>query len=697
MRLFRTAQTERHPLLPAALLAAYVAISAVAYVLTRGSGGLAVLWVNNGLLAAGLLLLPRIPAIQVAILCTITDFLAAAISGSPPAQAMLIAGCDLLESVTVAIMVRRVGGAALDMTNLTRVRRVTLMAVLPVTLAVATLGSGLSAVLFDHSFQQLWPVWAGGDFLGMMLGLPGALLLARFRRFNHSAPAGPVERLVWIAAAPLVGMIIFGGGHAPLLYLFYPIGLLLVLRLSPPFSLLGVLSFSMVAAGGTVLGHGPIAAYAADMSQRILWLQLYLASLQFSALVLISVLSQRARAQQSLNRALASARETRREAIEAAGAKGRFLAVMSHEMRTPLNGIAGYAQLLGTRQDLPEDARDHVRTIARSSEVLMGLISDVLDYSRAESGGLMIVERPFRLTDVVSQSLDIVRPLLADRDLDLTVDMADVEDRVYRGDERRLAQVLMNLLGNAVKFTERGGIRLTIDCRPVRMGVADELVISVTDTGIGIPADKLDRLFNPFSQVDESDRRSFAGAGLGLAISQTLIQRMGGTIGVESREGEGSRFWVALTLPRCAALPAADAAAEADIDGRAVRVLVVDDHAVNRQVATLMLEAAGFEVASVENGALALEAVRTEPFDLVFMDLHMPVMDGLTACRAIRALDGPAATVPVIAMTAAAMPEDIERCLAAGMNGHIAKPIRQEELLQSALQVLATQDLTEAA
>lgn len=697
MGLFRVAQTQRHPLLPAVLLVAYVTSTTVAYVLTRSTGGLAVLWINNGLLAASLLLLPRVPAIQLAILCTIADGLGAAIGGSPPAQAMLIAGCDLIEAFGVAFLVRKVAGARLDMTSLARFRRVALLAVLPTTLAVPTVGSLLSTLMFDADLSALWPVWAGGDVLGMMIGLPGALVLIRFNQFNHGAQAGRIERLAILGVAVVTGTGIFVFSDQPLLYLIFPVGLLLVLRLSPPFSLAGILAFAIVAAGATVSGHGPIAAAAERISDRILWLQLYLASLQFSALVLISVLTQRDRAQNALKRALRTARETRSAAIEAAGAKGRFLAVMSHEMRTPLNGIAGYAQLLGARQDLPEDARDQVRTIGHSSEVLMGLISDVLDYSRAESGGLLMVERPFRLTDLVSQSLDIVRPLLAGRDIELTVDTAGPQDRVYRGDERRLAQVLMNLLGNAVKFTEQGSIRLTIDCRPARAGEADDLVISVADTGIGIPADKLDLLFNPFSQVDVSDRRSFAGAGLGLAISQTLIQRMGGTIGVESREGEGSRFWFAVTLPRCAAAPAATADNPEEVDGRAARVLVVDDHAVNRQVATLMLDAAGFEVSTAENGALALTAVQAGDFDLVFMDLHMPVMDGLTACRAIRALDGPAAAVPVIAMTAAAMPEDIERCLAAGMSGHIAKPIRQEELLQSALQVLAAQDLTEAA
>lgn len=695
--LFRPSQTQRGLLLPAALLAAYVASATIAYAMTVGSGGLAVLWINNGLLAASLLLLPRGPAIQLAILCTITDFLGAAISGSPPSQALLIAGCDLLESVAAATLIRRVAGAALDMTSLGRFRKVMLRAVLPATVAVGTLGAGLSALLFANPFLELWPVWVGGDFLGMMIGAPAALLLARFRRFDQAAVAGPWERLAWLVVAMATAAFIFGTGGAPHLYLFFPVGLMLVLRLSPPFALLAILAYAVVAACFTVLGHGPIAAEAADMTRRILMLQLHLATLQFCALVLVSVLAQRGRAQIALRRALTVARETRRSALEAAGAKGRFLAVMSHEMRTPLNGIAGYAQLLGARDDLPADALDQVHTIGRSSEVLLGLISDVLDYSRNESGGQQLADAPFRLAEVLSRSCEIVRPMLIGRQIELVLNSDVPDSATYRGDERRLTQVLMNLLGNAAKFTEQGSITLSASVRPAGDTGADDIILTVQDTGIGIPADKLDLLFNPFTQVDVSDRRSFAGAGLGLAISKSLIQRMGGTIGVRSHEGEGSTFWFSLVLQRAPDMAAALSAADAGVGPLRARALVVDDHAVNRQVASLMLEAAGFEVTTADNGARAVEAVQAGTFDLVFMDLHMPVMDGLAASRAIRALGGETGALPIIAMTAAAMPEDVDRCLAAGMTDHIAKPIRQTELLHKAVLHLSSRDVARVA
>jgi CheY-like chemotaxis protein len=382
-------------------------------------------------------------------------------------------------------------------------------------------------------------------------------------------------------------------------------------------------------------------------------------------------------------RALEAARASRRRAEEAAGAKSRFLAVMSHEMRTPLNGIVGYAQLLDQRDDIPDVARRQILTMRDSADVLLALISDVLDYSRAEAGHGEIHTAPFAIGQMLERAADMVRPMLEGRDITVEVKSALASDLVVQGDERRLLQVLLNLLGNAAKFTEQGMISLS--ARPIEPGL---IRIAVRDTGIGIAADKLDFVFQPFSQVDSGATRNFEGAGLGLSITKSLVERMGGRIGVESHEARGSEFWLDLPLP-CAE-PKRPSRMEDDPSGRAVvaKVLVVDDHPVNREVATLMLASAGLEVEAVEDGASAVAAVRSGDFDLVFMDIHMPGMDGLQACREIRALPAEQARVPVIAMTAAALPEDVERCLAAGMNDHISKPIRLEEMLDKAFRQL---------
>jgi len=687
--LFRAAQTRRPAALPVGLFAAYVLTAALAYSWTAGAGGLAVLWVGNGILAASLLLLPRTPALFLAAGCLITDFACARYTGSSMNQAALIAGCDVAESFLAAVLIRRVGGAALDMTSLTRFRNVAVFAVLPATLTVGSVGAAISHVfLAGGAFFSLWSAWAVGDFLGMMIGAPATLILARFCRHDVGAPAGPVERLVLLSAVAVTAAAIFGQNHTPILFLIVPIGLLLVIRVSPPYAALGIVLIAFIAAAGTVTGHGPIAvAQVGDMSSRIILLQVFLTSVLFSVFALSSLLAQRARAQNRVVRALEAARESRRIAEQAAGAKSRFLAVMSHEMRTPLNGIAGYAQLLDARDDLPQAARGQIRTMRGSADVLLALISDVLDYSRGEAGHTQLAEAPFSIAEIVARTADMVRPAFTERPVALNVRTDIAPGRRVIGDERRVSQILLNLLGNAAKFTTQGSITVTAEAQPGDGPDIDLVRIVVHDTGMGIPADKLDLVFAPFSQVDATATRTFEGAGLGLAISKGLVELMGGRIGAVSEEGQGSEFWFEVPFRRAGDAPLTTEPEALEFSS-AAHVLVVDDHPVNREVAALMLSAAGFDVEAVESGAAAVEAVRNGGFDLVFMDIHMPGMDGLQACRAIRAMNGPAAQTPVIAMTAAALPEDVELCLVAGMNDHLAKPIRQEEMLDKALRQL---------
>ena len=684
--LFRSAQAPRSPYAPFAFLAAYAVSATLAYTMTVGAGGLAVLWINNGLLAAALLLLPRHEAAPVAALCTITDFLSALISGSPPSQALLIASVDLFEAVLAAMLIRRFCGAALDVTVMSRFRSLILFAVLPATLIAGTLGTAVSSLALGHDFVALWPTWVVGDLLGMLIGLPTALLLARYRRHDVARDGGALERAGLVLLMPATAALLFMVAPSPLLFMVFPLGLLAVIRLNAPLAILAVLLFAFVAAAATITDHGPIAAATPDMSLRILMLQFYLAMVQLSALVLLNVLNQRARAQNGLKRALVVSRQTRLEAQAASGAKGRFLAVMSHEMRTPLNGIAGYAQILDASDDLPERAREHVGTIRASCEVLLSLINDVLDYSRTETHQLALTARPLSMSEIIGQTVDIVRPLLADRPVSLMVDSAMAPGERHLGDARRLEQVLLNLLGNAIKFTAAGQITIGVTLSGAPESLTDRITVRVTDTGIGIAPDDLALLFKPFSQVDAGMTRNVEGAGLGLAISRSLVELMGGQIGVDSQPGQGSTFWFSLALARAgAAAPEPRLDAPALVPPRSAvaarRVLVVDDHEVNRRVAALMLEAAGFAVAMAEDGEQAVQAVRAGKFDLVLMDLHMPVKDGLTACQEIRALPDPVGRIPIVAMTAAAMPDDIARCRAAGMGGHIAKPIQREDFI----------------
>ncbi len=390
-------------------------------------------------------------------------------------------------------------------------------------------------------------------------------------------------------------------------------------------------------------------------------------------------------------RALAAARD----AAEAAGrARSEFLAVMSHEIRTPMNGIIGVAGLL---QDMPLGATEkhYVRIILDSGQHLLQLINDILDFSRLDAGRLELEEAPFDIRQVLRDSVDLLAAEAAAKGLQLGLEVAEEVPARVVGDPHRLRQVLLNLIGNGIKFTAEGAVRLSV--RLVRgEGSAVRLGFAVTDTGIGIAADALGKLFTEFTQVDSSISRRFGGSGLGLAICRRLIERMGGSISVESVPGVGStfRFDVLLTLPRGEA--AAPGAASVAVAGVAGRVLIAEDNATNRLVATRMLERMGHRVEAVENGREAVAAVQRGGFDLVLMDVMMPEMDGIAATRAIRRLPGEGGRIPIIGLTANAMADDRERCLEAGMTHFESKPISADRLSAAIVRVLQAARAAEA-
>lgn len=687
--LFRPAQTPRPAALAPGFAAAYIILAILSYAWTTSSAGLAVLWISTGVMTAGFLLLPARPAVMVAAVCMFADFMTAIFSGGAWPRALLISACDMSEAVVAAILTRRYCGAGLDMNRLLRFRNFVLMAALPSALGFGVLGAMLSSLSFGDKMLDESVVWVVGDFLGMMIGAPTALLLVRFRRYEGGAAAAAPERVALIALVVVAAVVIFSLNEPLLLYVLFPLGLLAIIRLSTPYAALGVLIIAFIAAGATVTGHGPVAATAGGGTVKgVLILQTYLIAVLFSAIVLSGVLAQRTRAQTGLRRALTAARSARREAVAAAGAKARFLAVMSHEMRTPLNGIAGHAQILAQRDDLTGPVREQIAVISNSCWVLLSLINDVLDYSRTGAGAMPLASAPLSIAETCTRICNIVRPTLEGRPIALRLDVEAARGVFHLGDERRIAQILLNLMGNATKFTERGAITLEIARQP-QADDQDLVRVTITDTGIGVPQTQQGLLFQPFSQVDSGAQRNFEGAGLGLAISKALVDLMGGRIGVVSAPGAGSEFWFELPLTPTdipAEVTRTAHAQNVDEAGEPAGgfVLVVDDHPVNRQVATMILTAAGFEVEHAENGAEALAAVAAKSFDVIFMDLHMPVLDGLSACRAIRALSGPVGRTPIIAMTAAALPEDVERCRTAGMDDHIPKPIDHNQLIAMA-------------
>jgi two-component system, sensor histidine kinase len=385
--------------------------------------------------------------------------------------------------------------------------------------------------------------------------------------------------------------------------------------------------------------------------------------------------------------AKAEAERRRHEAEEAVAAKSAFVAMISHELRTPISAIlAGAARL---HSEVPEaSSKIHAQLIADAGGLMRTLLNDLLDFSRLEAGRMSVEHAPFNLRQALSDSLRLWRPEIARKGLKLRVQGAATLPRWVAGDVTRLKQVLNNLLSNAIKFTERGEITVVLNAQPTPERVL--LSIEVIDTGPGIPDTLLPRLFTPFDQLHAAVVRQHGGSGLGLAISRELARLMGGDLTAAStpEPGEGSHgahFTLTMTLD----LAEAPRVEEPGRSITGLRVLVVDDHVVNRRAIELVLQPFGVDATLAESGEEALELLGSEVFDAVLMDVYMPGMDGREATRILRAGSGPNHRTPVIAVTASATPKDWDACAAAGMNGHVAKPIDPAELFGALVQVLA--------
>ena len=639
-------------------------------------------WVSNALAVTAMLRHKRSTWPVLLGLAALADYAATALMHNP-LIAIGLTPCDCLEIFLITALSGFTCDTSLDGSIWPLARLAAACLVAPAVSALG--GAALITLAYGAPFLAGWKTWYLGTACGELTVTP--LLLSWTDRTLQTRPSRNAifQTLGLSVLVAVVGYVDFHDS-LPGLFLAFPLLLLAAFNGRLVGATTASAALAAVATWSTFTGHGPIAAVSpvdiaaadrASIVSEVLNLQLYIVVALLLSLPLAAVLGQR-------EKLMVQLRETTHAAQQAARAKSQFLAVMSHEIRTPLTGVLGMADLL-THDPPPEKRRDYVARIRASGQHLVTLINDILDFSRIEAGRLELEAIDFTIAEVLEQVRSLLAPLAVERGLALNLDLEGASPETLKGDPTRIRQVLINLVGNALKFTERGRVTVTVSCRAMGDG-REHFRFEVVDTGIGIPAAKRQALFDAFSQGDSSTTRRYGGSGLGLAISKYLVEAMGGEIGVDSVEGVGSRFWFALPLAVSQAAPPRRPPPPRLREQSPRRLLLVEDVEVNQILVADMLRARGHGVVVAANGQEALELVAREPFDLVLMDIQMPVMDGIEATIRIRRLPPPAGNIPVIALSANVMAEDVARYKAAGMNDTLAKPIEWPKLFEALAQ-----------
>nr|WP_295107922.1 MASE1 domain-containing protein [uncultured Caulobacter sp.] len=666
-------ERRRQAALLLALSVATVVSLAFSEYLTRTPLGVAAFWPANALLAAGLLTLTGSRGLSLSVVFVVFHLILCLLVGDTLLRALLYVAIDASEAVAIWAICQRLWRGA------PRIRTLRSLILLPaVTTPVAAAASLLMAGILSldgEPFVRGVTDWFLRSGLGLAVALPAALVLIDAEHRRTFQRDWRETLLLMFAVAAVTLLCAHPASGAPP-FLIFPIALAAAYRLGARGAAMACVIVAVFTLPIAMSGASPRFNAILGPVAQARTIQVFIAVLFYTSLAAGLALAQQDRLKRLLLRRDLLTRAARSRALAATEAKTEFLATMSHEIRTPLNSVLGFAQLLATREDLPPEVRRQVNLIDSAGAALLTVVNDILDFSRVEAGLIELLPQPTSAANLLRDTVAIMAPEARAKGLSLELEIIDPVEALHDLDADRLRQVLINLLNNAVKFTDEGRIdaRLIVE----QGHLEDRLRFEIMDTGVGIELDKQALLFQRFSQADSSMSRLHGGAGLGLAICRALIDVMGGKIGVDSVPGRGSCFWIELSAP---------IAEEVELPERpkvsapgAARVLIVDDHPINLEIGEALLTLVGCQVEVAENGKQAVEKAMMGHYDVILMDIHMPQMDGLQATRAIKALPGLRGKAPIIAMSADALPRQVERCYAAGMVDHIAKPIQREVL-----------------